>query len=59
MSLSWNLSVGLVGGLSPMVAVWLLHEYRTPLALAALIAGAGLISLGAVLLMKDRARIPL
>lgn len=58
-SLSWNLSVGLVGGLSPMVAVWLLHEYRTPLSLAYLMVGTGLVSLAAVLLMEERSHVRL
>lgn len=59
LSLCWNVSIGAIGGLSPMLAVFLLHEYRTPQALAYLIVGLGLVSLVSLLFMKDRTREPL
>lgn len=59
LSLCWNVSIGAIGGLSPMLAVFLLHEYRTPESLAYLIVGLGFVSLVSLHFMKDRTREPL
>ncbi|WP_341992493.1 MFS transporter [Azorhizobium sp. AG788] len=53
-SLAWNFGVGWVGGLTPMVAVYLIHRFASPMAPALLIIALSAVSLLAVLRLRDR-----
>ncbi len=58
-SLAFNLGLGLVGGTAPMIATWLIEATGTPLAPAWYLAGLSLVSVVALVLMRDRSREPL
>lgn len=45
-ALGYNLSVALVGGFSPLAALWLIHHTGSPIVPAIFLIGAGIISLG-------------
>jgi MHS family proline/betaine transporter-like MFS transporter len=52
-ALGYNLCVGIVGGLTPLAATWLVTRTHDDLAPAFLVAGAGLVSFLATLGLKD------
>ena len=58
-SLAFNLGLGLVGGTAPMISTWLIEATGTPLAPGFYLAALSLVSVGALLLMRDRSREPL
>lgn len=55
-SISFNLGVGVVGGITPMLATWLIKTTGNPLAPACLIVGSSLMAVVALLWMRDRSR---
>ncbi len=58
-SMAWNFGVGWIGGLSPMVAVYLIHRFASPMAPALMVIGLSAVSLVAVLRLKERAGGPI
>lgn len=58
-ALAWNFGVGWVGGLSPMVAVYLIHRFASPMAPAVVVIALSVVSLIAVLRLKERAGGPI
>jgi MHS family proline/betaine transporter-like MFS transporter len=58
-SVSYNLSLAIMGGTSPMVAVWLIERSHDDLAFAWYIAATALISFLIALSIKDRRNEPL
>ncbi|MBS0539037.1 MAG: MFS transporter, partial [Proteobacteria bacterium] len=58
-ALGYNVTLGLIGGLSPLVATWLVHRTGDNLSPAFLILAAGLLSFTAALFFKETARVPL
>jgi MHS family proline/betaine transporter-like MFS transporter len=55
-ALGYNLTLGLVGGVSPMVATWLVHRTGDNLVPAFLIMGAAVVSLIATLFLRENSR---
>jgi len=55
-ALGYNLTLGLVGGVSPMVATWLVHRTGDNLMPAFLILGAAAVSLVATLFLRETSR---
>lgn len=53
-SVSYNITFAILGGTSPMVAVWLIERSHSDLAFAWYIAGAALVSFLVTLTLKDR-----
>ncbi len=58
-SVSYNITFALLGGTSPMVAVWLIQRSGDDLAFAWYISGAALISFLFAMTLKDRRNEPL
>lgn len=58
-SVSYNLSLAIMGGTSPMVAVWLIERSHNDLAFAWYISCAALVSFLVALTIKDRRNLPL
>jgi MHS family proline/betaine transporter-like MFS transporter len=58
-ALGYNLCFGVVGGLTPLIATWLVERTHDELAPAYLIMAAALVSLVAVLSFKETYRTPL
>ena len=58
-SVSYNVTFAILGGTSPMVAVWVINRSHDDLAFAWYIAGAALISFLVTLTLKDRRNEPL
>lgn len=54
-ALAWNFGVGWIGGLSPMVAVYLIHRFASPMAPGVVVTALSVVSLLAVLRLKERA----
>jgi MHS family proline/betaine transporter-like MFS transporter len=52
-ALGYNLTLGIVGGLTPLTATWLVHQTHSAVAPAFLIIAAALISFGTILSMKE------
>ncbi len=52
-ALGYNLTVGIVGGLTPLTATWLVHQTHSAIAPAFMIIAAALISFTALLFMKE------
>jgi MHS family proline/betaine transporter-like MFS transporter len=52
-ALGFNLSLGIVGGLTPLTATWLVNQTHSAIAPAFMIIAAALISLVAILFMKE------
>ena len=59
LSLSYNLALGIVGGTTPLVAIYLIHRTRNDMAPAYYLAAASAISLAGLLTLKDRTGQPL
>jgi MFS family permease len=53
-SLGYQLSCLTAGGPAPLIALWLMHTYHSPMAIAAYIALSALVTIGAVLALPDR-----
>ena len=58
-SLAFNIGLGLVGGTAPMIATWLIETTGMPAAPGLYLAGLSLVSVGALVFMRDRSREPL
>jgi MFS transporter, MHS family, proline/betaine transporter len=58
-SLAFNIGLGLVGGTAPMIATWLIEATGMPAAPGLYLAGLSLVSVAALVLMRDRSREPL
>jgi MHS family proline/betaine transporter-like MFS transporter len=58
-SVAYNLSMAVFGGLSPMVATWLISRTQKDMAPAYLVIGAAVVALIAVLTLRETARRPL
>ena len=58
-ALGYNVTLGIVGGLSPLVATWLVHRTGDNLAPAFMIMAAAAISFVATLFYKETSRMPL
>lgn len=58
-SIVFNLGLGVVGGLTPMLASWLLLRTGLDIAPALLLVPASLLSVASLLSMRDRSREPL
>ncbi|WP_432697299.1 MFS transporter [Marinobacterium sp. YM272] len=58
-SVAYNLGLGVIGGLTPMTATWLIHQTGLSSAPAGLLALAAFAGFGALLWMKDGSREPL
>jgi MHS family proline/betaine transporter-like MFS transporter len=58
-SLAFNIGLGLVGGTAPMIATWLIEATGNPAAPGLYLAGLSLVSVTALLFMRDRSREPL
>jgi MHS family proline/betaine transporter-like MFS transporter len=54
-SIAYNLAIGIFGGTTPLIAAWLIHSTGDPIAPAFYLIAAALVSLGAVLTLKERA----
>lgn len=52
-ALGYNLTVGIIGGLTPLVATWLIHRTQNEITPAYMISGAAIISLVAILSMTE------
>ena len=52
-ALGYNLILGIVGGLTPLTATWLVHRTQSGVAPAFMIIAAALISLTTILLMRE------
>jgi MFS transporter, MHS family, proline/betaine transporter len=52
-ALGYNVTLGIVGGLTPLTATWLVHQTHNADAPAFMIIAAALISFGTLLLMKE------
>lgn len=52
-ALGYNLTLGIVGGLTPLTATWLVHQTHSAVAPAFMIIAAALLSLGTILFMKE------
>jgi MHS family proline/betaine transporter-like MFS transporter len=52
-ALGFNLSLGIVGGLTPLTATWLVNQTHSAVAPAFMIIAAALISFVALLFMKE------
>lgn len=52
-ALGYNLTLGIVGGLTPLTATWLVHKTHSAVAPAFMIIAAALISFGTILSMKE------
>jgi len=59
LSLSYNLALGIVGGTTPLVAIYLIHRTSNDMAPAYYLAAACAISLAGLLTLKDRTGQPL
>ena len=53
LALGYNLTLGIVGGLTPLIATWLVHQTHSAVAPAFMIIAAALISFGTILFMKE------
>jgi MHS family proline/betaine transporter-like MFS transporter len=53
LALGYNLTLGIVGGLTPLTATWLVHQTHSAVAPAFMIIVAALISFGTILFMKE------
>jgi MHS family proline/betaine transporter-like MFS transporter len=53
LALGYNLTLGIVGGLTPLTATWLVHQTHSAVAPAFMIIAAALISFGTILFMKE------
>ena len=53
LALGYNLTLGIVGGLTPLIATWLVHQTHSAVAPAFMIIVAALISFGTILFMKE------
>ena len=53
LALGYNLTLGIVGGLTPLIATWLVHQTHSAVAPAFMIIAAALISFGTILSMKE------
>ena len=58
-ALGYNVTLGVVGGLSPLVATWLVERTGDDLSPAFMIMAAAAISFLAVLGFRERSRVPL
>jgi MHS family proline/betaine transporter-like MFS transporter len=58
-SLAFNIGLGIVGGTAPMISTWLIEVFETPLAPAYYLAALSLLSVAALVVMRDRSREPL
>ena len=58
-SIGYNLTVGVIGGLTPLIATWLVHHTNNALSPAYLTMGAAAISFVALLFFKDNQKYPL
>jgi MHS family proline/betaine transporter-like MFS transporter len=58
-SLAFNIGLGLVGGTAPMIATWLIETTGMPAAPGMYLAGLSLLSVVALVFMRDRSREPL
>jgi len=58
-AVSYNLSLGLIGGTSPMVATYLIHRTHDDLSPAYYLMAAAAVSLVAVLTLRETSREPL
>ncbi len=58
-ALGYNLCLGVIGGLTPLVATWLVERTQDELAPAYLIMAAAVVSFAAVLCFKETGRTPL
>jgi MHS family proline/betaine transporter-like MFS transporter len=58
-ALGYNVTMGVVGGLSPLVATWLVHRTGDDLSPAFMIMGAAGVSFLAALFFKETSRAPL
>jgi MHS family proline/betaine transporter-like MFS transporter len=56
---SFNIGIGIVGGTSPLVALWLIHATGHDLSPAAYLIAGGVVAAVAAFLMTDRSRAPL
>ena len=52
-ALGYNLTLGIVGGLTPLTATWLVHQTHSAVAPAFMIIVAALLSLSTILFMKE------
>lgn len=59
LAISFNASMALVGGTAPMVATWIVHHLQFPTGPGLYVAALSLVSLGAILTMRDRTGAPL
>lgn len=58
-SVAYNLGLGVVGGLTPMMATWLIDLTGSNAAPSGLLAAMGLAAVGVLLTIRDRSREPL
>jgi MFS transporter, MHS family, proline/betaine transporter len=58
-ALGYNVCLGVIGGVSPMVATWLVHRTENEITPAFLVMGAAVISFLSTLRFKETAKVPL
>jgi len=58
-ALGYNVCLGVIGGVSPMVATWLVHRTENEIMPAFLVMGAAVISFLSTLRFKETAKVPL
>ena len=58
-ALGYNVTLGVIGGVSPMMATWLVHRTENQLSPAFMIMVAAAISFAAILTFRDRSKVPL
>jgi len=56
-ALGYNICLGVIGGLTPLVATWLLHETGTPFSISVYIVVAAVITVVCCLALPDRSRV--
>ena len=58
-AIAWNCGVGWVGGLTPMLTIYLMHRFDSPMAPAVMVIVLSCVSLAGVLAMTDKSVSPI